>query len=127
MTSKEIVLKFWELMQSNNFYQATEVFSDDFQCFWPQSSELIIGSKNFTKINTEYPVKGKWDFKLNNILEDGNQVVTDVSVSDESIQARVISFFTIKNNRIQKIVEFWPDDFEAPEWRSRWVEIITSS
>ena len=51
-------------------------------------------------------------------------MVTDVSVRDEKITGRVITFSTIRDGKIWKQVEFWPDPFEAPPWRSQWVQKI---
>ena len=67
---------------------------------------IDLRQQEFCKNQLRISSKGKWEFEINSILADGNQIVTDVLVSDESIQARVISFFTIKNDLIQKIVEF---------------------
>jgi limonene-1,2-epoxide hydrolase len=124
MNAKEVVCSFWEAMQSNDFYQASLQLSDDFECFWPQSAELIIGRENFAKINAAYPAHGQWDFKINTLVGEGSQVVTDVSITDGVQKARAITFHTIENGRIRKQVEFWPEDYEAPEWRAGWVKKI---
>lgn len=121
MQPKDVVKKFWETMNSNDFFKAAEWLSEDFECFWPQSSEIISGRRNFAEINTRYPTHGTWKFKINSLIAEGNQVVSDVSVTDGTIRARAITFHTIKNNLISRQVEFWPDDFPAPEWRSQWV------
>jgi len=53
----------------------------------------------------------------------GNEtVVTDVSVSDGKRHDRVIIFSTIRDGKIGRQVEFWPEPFEAPAWRAQWVE-----
>ena len=124
MNSKEVVLSFWKAMQTNDFYKASQLLSEDFECFWPQSTELIVGRENYAKINTYYPAKGKWDFKINSLIGEETQVVTDVSVTDGVQKARAITFHTVENGLIRKQVEFWPEDFEAPEWRSEWVKKI---
>ena len=49
-------------------------------------------------------------------------VVTDVNVTDGTIVGRVITFSTIRDEKIWKQVEFWPDPFEAPEWRAKWIQ-----
>lgn len=122
MKPKEVVLSFWEIMRSNDFYKASECLSEDFRCVWPQSSEVIVGRKNFAEINTQYPSNGVWKFILNTIVAEGNCVVTDVSVTDGVQQARAITFHSVKNGLIHKQVEFWPDNYEAPKWRSKWVK-----
>lgn len=122
MNSKEIVLSFWEAMRSNDFNKASEWLSEDFEGIWPQSSELILGRKNFTEINSYYPAHGKWEFEINSVVCEGTQVVTDVSITDGVQKARAITYHTIENGLIRKQVEFWPEDYEAPEWRAKWVK-----
>ena len=124
MNAKEVVIAFWKAMESNNFYKASEWFSEDFECYWPQSSELIVGRTNFAEINTNYPANGTWRFHINSIIHEGDQVVSDVGVTDGSVSARAITFHTVENDFITRQIEFWPDTFEAPEWRKQWVKIV---
>ena len=124
MTSAEIVKKFWSLMQSNNFAAVGEVLSDDFVVEWPQSRERIRGRENFATMNSEYPSNGPWQFVINRILANGNDAVSDVSITDGVQKARVISFFTTSDNLIQSMVEFWPDPFPPEQNRRHLVEIF---
>lgn len=121
MKPKDVVEKFWETMNSNDFFKAAEWLSEDFELVWPQSSEIISGRRNFAEINTAYPNQGIWKFSINSLIAESDQVVSDVSVTDGTVKARAITFHTIKNDLISRQVEFWPDDFPAPEWRSKWV------
>ena len=124
MNSKQIVEQFWKTMGDNDFYAVTELLHDDFTLEWHQSGERIRGRENFAKINTAYPAEGKWRFTINSIVAEGDVVVTDVSVTDGVRQDRVITFSTLRDGKIWKQVEFWPDPFEAPAWRAQWVEKI---
>lgn len=122
-----LVERFWQLMNSNDFFSVASVLSEDFVLEWPQSGERIVGAENFAKMNAEYPAHGPWVFTRNRLVIETQQVVSDVSVSDGVQQGRAISFFTIANGKIQKIIEFWPDPFPAPESRRHLVEMMTSA
>ncbi len=124
MNAKEVVIAFWKAAESNDFYKASELLSEDFECYWPQSSELIVGRKNFAEINTNYPVNDTWKFHINSVISEGNHVVTDVNVTDGTVSARAITFHTVENEFITKQTEFWPENYEAPEWRRQWVKIV---
>jgi ketosteroid isomerase-like protein len=124
MSSVEVVKKFWSLMQSNDFRSVGQVLSDDFVLEWPQSGERIRGRDNFAAMNEEYPAHGVWRFTINRIFGDDVQSVSDVSLTDGVQVARVISFFVIGDGQIQKMVEFWPDPFAAPENRKHLVELM---
>ena len=111
-------------MEGNDFYTAAQLMHDEFTLEWPQSGERIRGRENFAKLNTAYPAEDKWRFIINSIVADGEVVVTDVSVTDGIKRDRVITFSTIRDEKIWKQIEFWPEPFEAPEWRAQWVECI---
>lgn len=122
MNPKDIVLKFWEAMGGNDFFVVAELLHEDFILEWPQSRERIRGRENFARLNTAYPAVGKWTFSINQIIAEGDMVVTNVSVSDELRNDRAITFSTIRGGRIWMQAEYWPEPFEAPAWRAEWVE-----
>ena len=119
---KKLILRYWEAMNANNFRQASEFLSEDFICRWPQSGELIRGRENFICINAAYPVNGSWKFQIRRLLAEGDQAVTEVIVSDDSSEARVITFHKAVQGFIREQTEFWPDNYPAPDWRRNWVE-----
>ncbi|MCD6160782.1 MAG: nuclear transport factor 2 family protein [candidate division Zixibacteria bacterium] len=124
MTAKEVVLAYWKAMEGNDFYKASVCLSEDFECYWPQSSELIISRENFAEMNTNYPANGTWRFNINSVVCEGNQEVSDVDITDSIVSARAITFHTVENGLITKQTEFWPDNYDAPEWRRKWVKIV---
>ena len=124
MTPKDVVLSFWDAMGTNDFEAASQCLSPNFEGYWPQSHGLTKGRRNFAKINTVYPSQGEWRFHLNTIVSEHELVVTDVTVTDGSTTGRAITFHTVENGLITKQTEFWPDPFDAPEWRKRLVSIV---
>ena len=99
-------------MASNDFNSVKDVLSNDFVMEWPQSKERIRGADNFAQMNSDYPTKDKWTFRINRILAQGNEVVTQVSLTDREQSAEPVSFFTIEQGKITKLMEYWPDPFE---------------
>ncbi len=120
----ELIEQFWQLMATNDFRSVGAVLSDDFVLDWPQSGERIRGRDNYVAMNQEYPAHGRWQFTVNRIVGDDNEAVSDVSVSDGVQQARAISFFTVRDGKIVKMVEYWPDSFDGPDNRKHLVEKI---
>ncbi len=124
MNNKQILENFWATMATNDFHAVAQLLHDDYILEWTQSGERIHGRDNFAAINTFYPAAGKWTFKINHITAEADMVVTDVSVSDGIRHDRAITFSTVRDGKIWKQVEFWPESFEAPAWRAQWVEKI---
>ncbi|RIZ53275.1 nuclear transport factor 2 family protein [Vibrio sp. PID23_8] len=122
MTEKTIVLNFWKTMESNDFTAAAECLSPDCEVLWPLTTEVIRGRANFAALNSAYPAKGVWTFDIERIVADGEQVVTDVVVSDGARKDRVITFHTVRDGLICKQVEYWPEEYAAANWRAKWVE-----
>ena len=122
--SKQIVENFWAAMQTNDFRRAAEFLHEDYILEWPQSGERIRGRANFVAVNENYPAHGRWVFTIHRILAEGDEVVSDVGVADGVVNARVITFSTVRDGRILHQTEFWPDPFEAAAWRAPWVEKI---
>lgn len=122
MTEKDIVLNFWKAMESNDFFAAAECLTPDCEVIWPLTKEVIRGRKNFAELNSAYPAEGEWTFTIERILVDGEQVVTDVVVSDGVCSDRAITFHTVREGLICKQVEYWPEEYVAAQWRSKWVE-----
>jgi ketosteroid isomerase-like protein len=122
MKNKQILGNFWATMETNDFYAASQLLHDEYTLEWPQSGERILGRDNFAAINTNYPAEGEWHFTINHIVAEGDMVVTDVTATDGKIIGRAITFSTIRDEKIWKQIEFWPDPFEAPAWRGQWVE-----
>lgn len=122
MSPVDTVRTFWRLMASNDFASVAAVLAPDYVLDWPQSNERIRGAENFVRMNTEYPAHGRWTFELHRIVDGGDEVVTDVGVSDGVQHARCISFFTVRDGRIVRQVEFWPEPYAAPANRRHLVE-----
>lgn len=109
-------------MGTNDFHAVGAVLADDFTLEWPQSNERIRGRERFASMNVEFPAKGLWVFTVNRIVSDEVEAVTDVSVTDGSRSDRAISFFTVRDGKISRIVEYWPEAYAAPANRSHLVE-----
>jgi len=123
-TAGEVAQKFWESMQTNDYRAVGEILSDDFVLEWPQSKERLRGRKNFAQMNEEYPTHGRWNFVINKIIGSETEAVSDVTVSDDAVRARAITFFTIRNGKIIRMVEYWPEEYPAPENRRHLVEMM---
>ena len=123
-SAAKVVHEFWRLMGTNDFHAVGAVLADDFILEWPQSNERIRGRERFALMNLEFPANGLWVFTVNRTVGDQVEAVTDVSVTDGSRRDRAISFFTVRDDKITRIVEYWPGPYAAPAHRSHLVEPI---
>lgn len=125
LTAEAVVRRFWELMNSNDFTRVGDVLAASFFADWPQSNERIRGRANYAQINVDYPAHGRWVFTIQQLVANATQVVTDVAITDGVQRARAISFFTVEDSKITRLIEYWPDNSPAPANRAHLVEPIT--
>jgi ketosteroid isomerase-like protein len=59
-------------------------------------------------MNAEYPAHGPWRFTVNRIVGGESEAVSDVAVGDGVQSARAVSFFSVADGKITRLVEFWP-------------------
>ena len=117
-----IARRFWSLMATNDFPAVGAVLADDFVLDWPQSNERIRGRDNFARMNAEYPAHGPWTFRIDRLVGDATQAASDVGVSDGVQHARALTFFEVQDGLVRRIVEYWPEPYEAPANRGHLVE-----
>jgi ketosteroid isomerase-like protein len=120
--AKQLVARFWAAMHANDFAGAGELLHDDYQLDWPQSGEVIRGRTNFVAVNAHYPAAGPWRVTVDRLLAEGDQVASQVTVTDGAVVATALTFSTVRDGRIWRQTEYWPDPFPPPAWRALWVE-----
>ncbi len=96
-------------MGTNDFYSVAAVLAQDFVLEWPQTGERIRGAERFARMNQEYPASGPWRFTINRLVGGQSEAVSDVTVTDGVRTDRVITFFTVANGKVTRLVEFWPE------------------
>jgi ketosteroid isomerase-like protein len=120
----DIVREFWRLMATNDFQAVGAVLAPEFILEWPLSGERIRGAERFARMNAEYPASGPWKFTIHRIVSGENEAVSDVDVTDGVQSARAISFFTVKEGKIARLIEYWPEPYAPPAHRAHLVEPI---
>lgn len=120
--TEAVVREFWRLMATNDFHAVAAVLAPDLVMEWPQSGERIRGAANFCRMNAEYPAAGPWRFAVNRLVADGDVAVTQVSLTDGVQSGEPISFFTVTDGRIARLVEYWPEPFAPAPNRAHLVE-----
>ena len=120
--TRRAIVEFWRRMNLNDWGFASELFAPGCVIDWPQSLERIRGAENFVALNAAYPTSAPWRFDVVSLVVDGENAVTETRVANDKAEATAVSFFVVSAGRIVKIREFWPDPYEAPDWRGQWVE-----
>jgi hypothetical protein len=118
--NEDIVTELWTIFDARNYSQVKPLLHDDFVCIWPQSREIIRGANDFIELNENYP--GMWSIKVIRTINTGNTVISEIELKFEEQIIYAVSFFEIEAGKILRVTEYWGDSYEAPQWRSKWVE-----
>jgi ketosteroid isomerase-like protein len=110
-------------MNTNDFRSVGRLLHDDFLLEWPQSGERIRGAENFAAMNERYPAAGPWRFTVNRIVAGAASGVSDVTVTDGERVDTAVTFFELRDGRIWRMIEYWPEPFAPAGWRKALVEL----
>jgi hypothetical protein len=115
--NEDIVIKFWDLMSNAMFDGVGELVEKDANIWLPNTREVFRGRNKYIDFNKKYP--GRWIITLDKIFSKEAMVISAVKVEaeDKSNSFYATSFFTIKNNLIYEITEYWGNNGQPPTWR----------
>ena len=102
-----------------------ELASEDFVQDWPQSGERNRGRENAKAINDNYPeMTGSTPrFSLRRIAGEGSHWTVEGTIDyGDGTPVNYVSIAELRDGRIEHVTEYFANPFEAPAWRSRWVE-----
>lgn len=97
-----------------------ELFHDDAVMHWPQSGEVVRGAENRRGIYGAFPQLPT--ITPRRMLGGGNLVIAEALLDYGGPQYETVFIFEFRDGRIAKETAYWSEAFEAPEWRSQWVE-----
>lgn len=119
MTAREVAESYWRAMQANDWTAAAAHLAEDCQVDWPCSGERIVGREDFADMQALYPTNtGRWTFDVHRIIAGDRDVVSEVTVSDGEISARLIAISTVDGDRIARQTEYWPTGYEPQPGRA---------
>ncbi len=126
--NRQVVGRFWALMDAEDWDGVGALLSDDFVADWPQSGERIPGRANFLRVNRDYP--GSFAITLRRLLVDGDHAATEVGIADRTGGRPpdvAVSFFALRDGRIARVTDWWPEPYPAPAWRAESVEPLPAA
>ena len=142
-TSREVVERYVRALADRDLDQQAEVCSPDMVVDYPQSGERIRGWDNFRAAHESYPgglpqdaaskvigSEDKWvvgpSFNILRIEGTGDVYTLVGSAKYPDGQTwQVMSLVELRSGKVAKTTEVYGTPFEAPAWRSKWVERIT--
>lgn len=113
----------WQASAAGDINAEHDIYDDDVICDYPQSGERIFGRINLQALRGHHPGKPS-GFRIRRILGKGDTWVTEYTINYQEQQAYTVSIMEFREDKVIHETQYFADPFEAPAWRSQWVEPI---
>ena len=120
---REALNEHWRASAAGDADAEHAIYADDAICDYPQSGERIHGRKNLQALRSHHPGK-PLGFKVKRILGTGDLWVTEYTIIYQGRPAFTVSMMEFRDGKVVHETQYFADPFEAPGWRSQWVELI---
>ena len=101
------------------------LYHDDVVIEWPQSGEVIRGKHNIRALREAYPTPPT--ASPGRIIGSGDLWATEMDFDYDGDRFHVMVIHQWRDGLVMRETSYYAAPFEAPAWRARWVEPVTSS
>ena len=106
--------------ETHDFDVMNEVFADDAALEYSQSGERIRGRANIRAVEENYPALPMVTIRRKLVVGDLAVVESDLDYQGKPYQE--LSIFEFRDGKVVRLTQYFPEPFEAPASRARWVE-----
>lgn len=106
--------------ETHDFDVMNEVFADDAALEYSQSGERIRGRANIRAVEENYPALPMVTIRRKLVVGDLAVVESDLDYQGKPYQE--VSTFEFRDGKVVRLTQYFPEPFEAPASRARWVE-----
>lgn len=120
--NEQVVQRLIDCINDQQVDVMDELFHDDAVMEWPQSRERVRGAQNRRAIYGAFPRLPA--ITPRRIVASGDLVVAEALLDYGEAKYLTVFIFEFADGRITRETAYWSEPFEAPGWRSQWVEPI---
>ena len=122
-TNRETVERVIEALNTHDLELFHAQFHDDAVMEYPQSGERIVGAENRRAVYGAFP--GLPKVTPRELRVSGDLVVAEADLDyGDGVAWQAVFVFELRDGKIARETAYWPQPFEAAEWRAQWVEQI---
>ena len=111
----------WQASAAGDADAEHEIYADDAICDYPQSGERIFGRANLQALRSHHPGKPS-GFTVKRILGSGDLWITEYTITYQEKTAYTVSIMEFRDGKVVHETQYFADPFDAPAWRSQWVQ-----
>ncbi|HEY8931561.1 MAG TPA: hypothetical protein VIM55_20330 [Mucilaginibacter sp.] len=113
----------WHASAIGDINAEHDIYDNNVICDYPQSGERIVGRNNLQALRGHHPGKPS-GFEVKRIIGKDDLWITEYMITYKDQQAFTISIMEFNNGKVVHETQYFANAFEAPAWRSEWVEQI---
>jgi hypothetical protein len=122
---REVLDLHWRASAAGDAEAEHDIYEDDAVCDYPQSGERIFGRRNLQALRSHHPGKPA-GFKVKRIIGRGDLWITEYTITYQERSAFTVSIMEFRDGKVMHETQYFADPFEAPAWRSQWVQVTPS-
>jgi hypothetical protein len=104
--------------------EAAEIFAADAVVEWPQSGERIRGKPHIIALHEASPASIR--IHIRRALGCGDLWVTEATITYDGVRSsKAVFIMEFRDGKVVRETDYFGDAFEAPAYRSAWVESMT--
>ena len=120
---REALDEHWQASAAGDLDTEHDIYADEAICDYPQSGERILGRKHLQALRSHHPGKPS-GFKIRRIVGSGDLWITEYTINYREGPAFTVSIMEFRDGKVVHETQYFADPFEAPAWRSQWVQRI---
>lgn len=120
-SQREALNQHWQASANGDLDTEHDIYADHAICDYPQSGERIHGRSNLQALRGHHPGKPS-GFDVKRIQGSGDLWVTEYTIRYQGDTSFVVSIMEFRGDKVVHETQYFSDPFEAPGWRSQWVE-----
>jgi hypothetical protein len=113
--------KHWQASAIGDADAEHDIYDDSVICDYPQSGERILGRHNLQALRSHHPGKPS-GFNVKRIFGERDLWITEYTIDYQGRSAYTVSIMELRDGKVVHETQYFTDPFEAPAWRSQWVQ-----
>lgn len=123
---REALNAHWQASAGGDAELEHDIYADDAICDYPQSGERILGRRNLQALRSHHPGKPS-GFRVRRIVGSGELWVTEYTITYQGQSSFTVSIMEFRDGKVVHETQYFADAFEAPTWRSQWVQRVSDA
>jgi limonene-1,2-epoxide hydrolase len=118
--NRDAVERYFQAFERQDLDAMEKLLHEDYVEEYPQSGERIRGKQNWRSVTENYP--GLPNMTDHSYVLSGDLGVLKMTLEYDGNRIYACEIFDLEDGKIKRARAYFAEPFDAPDWRSQWVE-----